>query len=718
MGAVTSTLTMRLIDQVSGKARAVEKSLGNLDRKARQIAGTTATGLKAVARQSEQSAAAVAKMTKTMAPLGATSSSSSPAAGLAAVATQARAAEAALTRAGRAAAPLLRPGGTTTGRLLRPVPVLPARSGGEPPAASPGGRHGDSYSKTAATVAAGETAKTIAEHAAEAATALERQRIDADVAGLSPAETKEVEDRALALSRKYPSVSQTAVMQMLRNARAATGDLHHGFEVMDPLVRLRVLAQAKHPDQDVSGEFDNLVRGMEIKGVAQNTEKFTHYMDAMAKAINTFGETVTPSAYYQAFKFGRGATPGYSDEYMLKVAPTITSEMGGSSAGTAGSAFHQAIIGRRLSQGALHELDALGLLDKDRISYGKGGKINTLPGAVVGTDLARRDPYEWINKVLLPAFTKKGITETGDIGDHIANVFGNRMAQQLAMIFATQQQRIEKDRRNIEGAKGLSAADEYLARDPAQGLAAVAAQTKNLLGNAASPMVPAATTVIGTLADVLGRLAEAAKNHPREAAEGLVGGTALAGWGAAEAATAIMHMLGFGGGAAARGGGFLARLLAVGRLAGPVGLGVAGANILAEGLMAGDDTGRTHPYGAPGDAWKQKYEENRRANTDLIENQNRAEARRAWRDGSLMDAYPDFGFHRASPAGGTVQVPVAVLDTGNLLAEAAAAARQVQQIFETYRPIIRPDLQMPSMPSGRSLRDALDGSHSDNGGRR
>ena len=43
-------------------------------------------------------------------------------------------------------------------------------------------------------------------------------------------------------------------------------------------------------------EFDDLVRGMEMKGVTSSPEKFRQYMDGMAKAINSFGDTVTPSA--------------------------------------------------------------------------------------------------------------------------------------------------------------------------------------------------------------------------------------------------------------------------------------------------------------------------------------------------------------------------------------------------------------------------------------
>lgn len=367
----------------------------------------------------------------------------------------------------------------------------------------------------------------------------------------------------------------------------------------------------------------------------------------------------------------------------------------------------------------MKELASLGLLDDGKVSRGKGGRIITTPGAVVGTDLARSDPYEWVNQVLLPAFKAKGIEDPGAIGDHISAIFGNRMAQQIVSIFATQQGRIEKDRTNISGAKGLSAADEYLKRDPTQALAAVKAQMENLLANASSPLMPAATAMLGGLADALGRLAGAAKNHPLASSEALVAGTAAAGWGAAEMARAAMHWMGWGGQAGATaGGGFLARLATVGRAAGPIGLATLAFNTLIEGFLAADDTGRNHPYGTPGDAWKQRYDENRRANTDLIEDRNRAEARRAWRDGTLMELYPDRGFHRAAPS----PVSAPTIDGSRVIGEAEAIARQIQDAFARYAPVIRPQIVMPNLPGpsygqGGRVQSMRDGSYSDDGGK-
>ena len=693
MGNVTSTLTMKLLDQISPGAKKVGQTLKALDADMKRFAGASNRSFTKLNQTFAQSEKAVGRFARAWRPVA---SGGGPIAGFERLAAAAERADKAVARAGRST------------RALATAPMSRAPNDGDRP------DFHEPHARTAAAIAAAETAKKVAKTAAESAVDLERERIGADAGGLSPEDQAALEASAFDLSKKYPAVSQSTVMHMLRNARAATGDLHHAFEVMNSLVKLRVLAQAKRPEADVAKEFDDLVRGMEMKGVTSSPEKFRQYMDGMAKAINIFGDTVTPSAYYQMFKYGRGATSGYSDEYMLKVGPTLASEMGGASAGTAGSAFHQSIIGRKLSQGALKELAALGLLDDGKVTTGKGGRIITQPGAVVGTDLARSDPYRWVNEIFLPALSARGITEPEAIGDHIAAVFGNRMAQQIVTIFATQQQRIEKDRHNVTGAKGLDAADAYMARDPSQGVAAVKAQAENLLGNASTPLLPPVTAVLHGLAAALGYLSTKAREHPVAGSEALIAGTAATAWGSAEAARAMMHWLGFGGGGAA-GGGFLARLAMVGRAAGPVGLGTLAFNALLDGFLNADDAGRTHLYGPPGSAWRDQYERNRRGNTDLVEAQNRADARRAWRSGTLMDDYPDHGFHTAAPS---PAISVGRIDAAGIEADATALARRVQSIFDAYRPTIRPQIDMPPMPDGTRLQRILDGSPTDNNGRR
>ncbi|WP_210189996.1 hypothetical protein [Bradyrhizobium canariense] len=68
-------------------------------------------------------------------------------------------------------------------------------------------------------------------------------------------------------------------------------------------------------------------------------------IDGMAKAVNVFGNTLRPTDYYEMFKYGRAATNALSDDFMLKTAPTLAQELGGSSAGKALSSFYTQFVG-------------------------------------------------------------------------------------------------------------------------------------------------------------------------------------------------------------------------------------------------------------------------------------------------------------------------------------------------------------------------------------
>src|SRR5579859_5807505 len=105
----------------------------------------------------------------------------------------------------------------------------------------------------------------------------------------------------------------------------------------------------------------------------------------MAKAINVFGDTLRPTDYYEMFKYGRQSTQNLSQQFMLETAPTLAQELGGSSAGKAMSSFYQAIVGGRIKQQSLKELERLGLIDEDKVVKTKTGSLNgLLPGGVKG----------------------------------------------------------------------------------------------------------------------------------------------------------------------------------------------------------------------------------------------------------------------------------------------------------------------------------------------
>lgn len=346
--------------------------------------------------------------------------------------------------------------------------------------------------------------KAIAANAAQ-----QHERVRMESSGMSAVDMLHAELEASKLSKDNPAFSQTDVMHMLRNARSVVGSYEEAAHIMEPMLKLRTVALGANPHNAaaLSEDFDKLIKGMEIKGVTQDLPKFTRYMDGMAKAINTFGDTLRPTDYYEMFKYGRQATTNLSEKYMNSVAPTLAQELGGSSAGTAQAAFFRAIVGGKMSNLATNELDKVGLLDPSKIVRTKTGNVKGVgPGGVMGSKLAAENPYEWVQQYLLPAFKKAGITDPHDIQERIARVFSNQVAAQMVGIFATQQGRIEKDARLQEGARGLESAKDINRKDPLVAWEAFKAQATNLatvIGGmeAAAGAMNNAAVAMGTLAD-------------------------------------------------------------------------------------------------------------------------------------------------------------------------------------------------------------------------
>jgi hypothetical protein len=360
----------------------------------------------------------------------------------------------------------------------------------------------------------------------------EHEKVRMSASGMTADEIKEAGELAGNISKKYPSLSQTEIMHTARNVRSMVGTFEEATHILEPLAQLRVVALGAHPDKadELNEDFDKLAKGMEIKGVTQDLGKFNHYIDGMAKALNVFGDTLRPTDYYEMFKYGRAATNALSDDFMLKTAPTLAQELGGSSAGKAMSSFYTQFVGGKMSNKAVEQLQQYGLIDPAKVIKTSTGNVKgVMPGGVVGGEYLQpgaTDPYAWVNKVLLPKLAEKGVTDPAKIQEVIAAMASQTTTAQMMTIFATQQSRIEKDRRLVEHADGKDAAGKFQANDPKVIAKSIGSQFDNLLSNTGEQMMPGANAGMNWLASGLSWAAEHAKSKPGHTA-------AAGGWLAA-----------------------------------------------------------------------------------------------------------------------------------------------------------------------------------------
>jgi len=325
--------------------------------------------------------------------------------------------------------------------------------------------------------AAGALASGAAAHAMiEAGSKRIHEALRMSASGMSLREIQDATLETAKLAKAFPSVSQVDLMHMLRNARTIAGGFEEAAGVMQEMTKIRVIAQMARPGADVTEDLDQLLKGIEISGKTQNPKEFKEYMEGIAKGLNTFGDTLKPYQYYEMFKYGRQATPGLSEKFMLSTAPTLAQELGGSSYGKAVSSFNSAIIGGVMKHAAFKEFVDLGLVGDSDIEYAKKTREakGLKPGShIAGWQLAQSDPNEWVKQFLLPALERKGITDKQEVLALIPRLFQNQLAGQMVGLLATQQSRINKDAGMLSGAKGLEAAGLFQSKDPSLAWAAL-----------------------------------------------------------------------------------------------------------------------------------------------------------------------------------------------------------------------------------------------------
>jgi hypothetical protein len=322
----------------------------------------------------------------------------------------------------------------------------PAVAAGRNAALAARGAGGIGSSIAAAAAGAGGTylAARAGEAAVRAIASRQHEQTRMQVAGESPEEVQAASVEVAKLATQFPNVSQTDLLHMLRNARPIVGSYKEAADIAEPLVKLRTLAQLARPGEDVSEDFDKLIKGLEIKGVTQHPEQFREYMEGIAKGINVFGDTLRPYEYYEMFKYGRQASAGLSEKFILETGPTLAQELGGEGFGAAVASFNRLLVSGVGKKGSFEELSRLGLLDKGGVAdipgtgEGKGVKAGH---NVEGWQLAQSDPNEWVKQYLLPAFDKAGIKDKDEQLREIGVLFQSQRAAQLVALTPTREVR-------------------------------------------------------------------------------------------------------------------------------------------------------------------------------------------------------------------------------------------------------------------------------------
>ncbi|MCU9956863.1 hypothetical protein OEJ37_26220 [Burkholderia sp. BKH01] len=346
----------------------------------------------------------------------------------------------------------------------------------------------------------------------------ERARITA--LGLGDQATQDAEKYVRAM--KMMGVSTSDNMTLMRDALSIFADEHHAQMVMPTLAKMKFANEALFGAEDAHAneeKFMNMLKVIELRGGTKDEATFKNEANMVQKVLSATGGRVGGDEWRNFIQTGGVAAKQMrQDAFYYQMEPLIQ-EMGGHGVGTGLMSAYSNVYQGKTTVRAAKEMMNLGLVDKKNVEYNKIGMIKRIkPGALLGGDLFKASPLEWLEKVLLPQMAKKGITDPDKVKDMISTIFTNRTAANLFSTMYMQRNQIHKNEKLNRGAYGIDDAAK-LAALQTQGkendLLAKGRDLRREIGERIAPLYNAALDktreIVGNLIGLIQRHGPAAK---------------------------------------------------------------------------------------------------------------------------------------------------------------------------------------------------------------
>ncbi|QRY30563.1 phage tail protein [Variovorax sp. PDNC026] len=286
--------------------------------------------------------------------------------------------------------------------------------------------------------------------------AIEQQRI----AALGMGDKITADAVAFGKGMKTYGTSMRDNVTLVRDGLSVFADLHHAEMVAPTLAKMKFANEAIYGEEqghDNEKKFMDMLKVIELRGGLESEQKFKEQADIIQRVIAATGGRVQGEEWLNVIKTGGVAAKGLTDEAMYYQMEPLVQEMGGHRVGTAMMSAYSNIYQGKTTKRAALKLDELGLIaDKSKVKHDKVGQVAQLGvGALAGSEIFRQNQFEWMEKILLPALAKRGITEKQDVLDEIGGMFSNRTASNLFAQMYLQREQIHKNAKLNAGADSI-----------------------------------------------------------------------------------------------------------------------------------------------------------------------------------------------------------------------------------------------------------------------
>lgn len=420
--------------------------------------------------------------------------------------------------------------------------------------------------------------------AAKAGAEIQSEKVKMRAAGIPEADIDRVAAEAPHLTAKYTNVKTADALERYKELRSIVLHPEEAHELLPTAVAANSVLNAMDKTGEAGHGLGFAFKGAEILGRAQDPDKFRNYMDAVIRARQVMGDTVSAESIYENAKYMRSSGAQLSDRYLTTTALSLAQEMGGSSAGVATDQFEKTVQGGLANRHAAAKgFVRYGLANEEDFEKTKTGELKGLKAGkhVKEWRKAMQSPDKWVWDELVPAFEKAGITDQNEQIAEARKMFPGTSSDLVAKLI-TQKKSLQNHATLYADAQGLKATETNQS-DPFVALNSLTTSLTNFTGALTSPTMESAAGVLSSMASSVGGWAETlskfSKEHP-DAAKWM-GGGALAGAGAVGIGgtyglvSGLMNGFGLGTSAVALDGSAAALSAAAAELSAAAGVGAA-----------------------------------------------------------------------------------------------------------------------------------------------
>ena len=284
-----------------------------------------------------------------------------------------------------------------------------------------------------------------------------RQRMS----GLPEEDRNKIREEANAVNADLPSVDITQIMEWGRSLRAFTGDTESALPFMRGITEAFVAIQSVKGVDAAGTAMQDIIKALDILGRNNeigDPEKIISLIDALIKA-SQIDPDFDLSSFLPFARRAKLAGPGLSDKFLGAIAPSLIQEGSGPQTGVQlGSAFQNFIVGTANTAGKKKRQRMVDLGLRDKVEGG------TLKDA----ELFGSNPYEWVKKNLMPVLEREKINPDNEtaVAQFIGGMSSNQNVIAIISKMITQRAQIERNLKLYDGATGLGDAENARDNDP------------------------------------------------------------------------------------------------------------------------------------------------------------------------------------------------------------------------------------------------------------